>query len=143
MVKSDFNFFHPLRVRYAEIDIQGVVFNGHYLTYFDIGITEYLRTLSYDYKTQQKRTGTDFHVVKATVEYKIPIRYDQEIEVHVRVGRIGRSSVTFILAIYPKEGDTLLSRGEVVWVNTNQTTHKSTPVPEDFRALVEAYEKSE
>ncbi|MGB0383421.1 MAG: acyl-CoA thioesterase [Ardenticatenaceae bacterium] len=142
MAKSDFNFKHTLRVRYSEIDIQGVVFNAHYLTYFDVGITEYLRALGYDYNTQIERTGTDFHVVKSTIEYKIPIRYDQVIEIHVRVARIGRSSVTFNFEIYPKERDTLLSRGEVVWVNTHQSTHKSTPVPEDFRALVEAHQKT-
>lgn len=140
MNKSDFNFFFPLRVRYSEIDVQGVVYNAHYLTYFDIGITEYLRSLPYDYNNQEQRTGTDFHVVKAVVEYKVPIRYDDEIEIYVRVARIGRSSVTFQFAIYPQEGDKLLSTGEVIWVNTNQSTHKSTAVPEDFRALVEMRE---
>ncbi len=141
MAKSEFNFHYPIRVRYSEIDVQGVVFNAHYLTYFDVGITEYLRHLEYDYNTQEERTGTDFHVVKSTVEYKVPIRYDTELEVYVRVARIGRSSVTYCFEIYAKEKDILFSSGEVIWVNTNQTTHKSTPVPEDFRALVEAFEK--
>lgn len=141
MAKAEFNFHYPIRVRYSEIDVQGVVFNAHYLTYFDVGITEYLRNLAYDYNTQQARTGTDFHVVKSTVEYKVPIRYDTELEVYVRVARIGRSSVTYHIELYAKEGDTLFSSGEVIWVNTNQTTHKSTPVPEDFRALVEGFEK--
>ena len=45
MQQSDFRFSCPLRVRWAEADPQGIVFNGHYLTYADVGITEYFRAL--------------------------------------------------------------------------------------------------
>ena len=45
MAYTEFTFFHPLRVRWAEVDMQSVVFNGHYLTYFDVAITEYWRSL--------------------------------------------------------------------------------------------------
>ncbi|MGA7330074.1 MAG: thioesterase family protein [Rhodomicrobium sp.] len=93
--RSEFWFFFPLRVRYAEVDQQGIVFNAHYLTYFDVGITEYFRALGYDYTSQPARTGTDFHVVKSLVEYKAPVRFDEEIEVAVRTARLGRTSLTF------------------------------------------------
>ena len=43
--RDDFRFFHPLRVRWAEVDPQGIVFNGNYLTYADVAITEYFRAL--------------------------------------------------------------------------------------------------
>ena len=138
MQKSDFAFFFPFRVRYAEIDGQGVVFNAHYLTYFDTAITEFMRHLGYDYMGQVDRTGEDFHLVKSLVEYKAPIRFDAEIEVHVRVARIGRSSLTFELAIFPKNDDQVLSTGEIVWVNTDQNTHKTVPVPRDLIALLDA-----
>jgi acyl-CoA thioester hydrolase len=48
MAKSDFKFFYPIRVRYAETDLQGIVFNAHYLTYFDTAIYEYLRDLPFE-----------------------------------------------------------------------------------------------
>ena len=72
MARSDFRYFHPFRVRYAEVDGQGVVFNAHYLTYYDTAITEYLYELGYDYIGAVKETGEDYHLVKSVVEYKAP-----------------------------------------------------------------------
>jgi len=132
MAKSDFKFFFPLRVRYAETDAQGIVFYAHYLTYFDTAINEYLRYLPFNYIEHVRNTGTDFHVIKVVVEFFAPSHFDDEIEVHVRTGRIGRSSMTFLIEIFPKNGETALVKGEVVWVNTDQKAHKSVPLPEEL-----------
>ena len=88
MSREQFWFFHPFRVRYSEIDGQGVVFNAHYLTYFDTTITEYFRALGYDQFADAKATGIDFHVVKSVIEYKAPVLFDWELEVGARVARI-------------------------------------------------------
>jgi acyl-CoA thioester hydrolase len=135
MTRDRFRFFHPFRVRYSEIDGQGVLFNAHYLTYYDTAITEYFRALGYDQYADAKASGVDFHVVKALVEYKAPIRFDWELDVGVRVGRIGNSSLTFELAIFRKGEDAVLATGEVVWVNTDQTTHRPAPIPAATRQL--------
>jgi len=132
MAKSDFKFFFPLRVRYAETDLQGIVFNSHYLTYFDTAIYEYFRDLSFDYIEHVKQTGNDFHVVKVLIEFYGPSHFDDEIEVYVRTGRIGRSSLTFLIEIYAKNSETTLVKGEVVWVNTDQQSHKSSQLPEEL-----------
>ena len=105
MARSEFSFFFPFRVRYAEVDGQMIVFNAHYLTYFDTAITEFFRVLPYDYQGQVERTGEDYHTVKTLVEYYAPIRFDDEIEVGVRSARIGRSSLTFGLEIHAKGRD--------------------------------------
>src|SRR4051812_24174408 len=89
MSRDQFWFFFPFRVRYSEIDGQGVVFNAHYLTYFDTSITEYFRALGYDQYADSRKTGIDFHVVKSLIEYKAPVLFDWELEVGVRVARIG------------------------------------------------------
>lgn len=136
MTRDHFRFFQPFRVRYSEIDGQGVVFNAHYLTYFDTSITEYFRSLGYDQVADARRTGVDFHVVRALVEYKGPIRFDQEIEVGTRVGRIGTTSLTFEFAIFPKGGEPALATGEIVWVNTDQAAHRPVPVPQALRDLI-------
>ena len=141
MARAEFNFHFPFRVRYSEIDGQKVVFNAHDLTYFDTAITEYFRTLGYDYMGQVERTGTDFHTVRTLVEYKRPILFDDDIEVHVRTARIGRSSIGFALEIHTKGGEDLYASGEVVWVNTDQSTHKSAAVPEELITLLEGFEK--
>jgi acyl-CoA thioester hydrolase len=141
MQRNAYSFFHPLRVRYAEIDLQGVVFNAHYLTYFDTAITEYLRDTGYSYKTLFTSRGLDFHLVKATVEFLRPIVFDLLIEIGVRVSRIGTSSITFAPAIFAqdqndqKDQPECLAKGEIVWVCAKVGTHKSHPLPPDFVAL--------
>lgn len=136
MSREQFWFFHPFRVRYSEIDGQGVVFNAHYLTYFDTAITEYFRALGYDQYADAKKTGIDFHIVKSLIEYKAPILFDQEIDVGARVARIGNSSLAFELAIFLKGGTDVLITGEVVWVYTNQQTHRPVAIPASMRELI-------
>ena len=140
--RADFRFRHPLRVRYAEIDGQGVAYNSHYLTWYDIGITEYLRAIGYDYPLGgDPETGCDFHLVKAVVEFRAPILYDEEIDICIRTRRIGRTSVTFDPAIYlAGADDDLRATGEIVWVNTHQQTHKTEPVPGKLIDAVAAFE---
>lgn len=116
------------------------MFNAHYLTYYDTAITEYFRALPYDYLNQVKTTGTDFHTVRTVVDYKAPIRFDQEIDVGVRTARLGRSSLNFALAIFTRNSDALLASGEVVWVNTDQAARKSAPIPQALRELLRLWE---
>lgn len=133
MSREQFWFFFPFRVRYSEIDGQGVVFNAHYLTYFDTSITEYFRALGYDQYADSRKTAIDFHVVKSLIEYKAPVLFDWEIEVGARVARIGNSSLTFELAIFRNGGTDALVTGEIVWVYTDQKTHRPVPIPKSIR----------
>ena len=133
--RDQFRFFHPFRVRYSEIDGQGVLFNAHYLTYYDTAITEFFRALGYDQYADAQKSGVDFHVVKAVVEYKAPIRFDWDLDVGARVAKIGNSSMTFELAIFRKDESDLLATGEIVWVNTDQTTHRPVPISPAPREL--------
>jgi acyl-CoA thioester hydrolase len=132
---------YPLRVRYSEVDCQGVVFNANYLMYFDTTITEYFRALGYDQPADAKKTGVDFHVVKSLIEYKAPVRFDEEIDVGARVARIGNSSLSFELAIFLKGGTDALVTGEIVWVYTNQETHRPVPIPAWIRDLIAKRER--
>src|SRR6185436_6079949 len=117
MARADFKFSHPMRVRWAEVDRQGIVFNAHYLMYFDVAITEYYRALGYPYPQGLAQHGTDLFVKKAEVEYQASAGYDDEIEVCVRVARLGRSSLEFQLELY--RADQLLVGGKVVYVNAD------------------------
>ncbi len=137
MKRADYKFFFPFRVRYSEIDGQMIVYNAHYLTYFDTAITEYCRILSFDFVGEKEKTGQDFHTVKALVEYRAPIFFDDEIEVGVRTSRIGNSSLTFSLGIFRLQQSELLSSGEVVWVNADQASRKAAPVPHTLATKIE------
>jgi acyl-CoA thioester hydrolase len=90
-------------------------------------------------KADAKKTGVDFHVVKSLVEYKAPVRFDEEIEVGARVARIGNSSLVFELTILKDRIDALAT-GEIVWVYTSQQTHRPVPIPESIRAIIAARE---
>lgn len=140
MARSDFRFSWPTRVRYSEMDNQGIVFNAHYLTYFDTAITEYIVAIGLDYEGEVKASNHDYHAVRAVVEWKAPIGKREDIEVFVRPGRIGRTSLTFTFEIHPAGKEDLRTTGEVVWVYTNQETHQSAPLPESLLGLIEAYE---
>ena len=143
MARSEYNFFQRFRVRYSEIDGQGIVFNAHYLTYYDCAITEYFRSLPYDYKSETESSGIDFHTVRSLVEYSAPVYFDEEIDVCVKVGRIGRSSIRFDFEVHGKDADDLRTTGEIVWVYTNQTTHKTEAVDERLVGLMIARDGEE
>ncbi|MCP1745778.1 acyl-CoA thioesterase [Bradyrhizobium japonicum] len=141
MSRENFWFFHPFRVRYSEIDGQGVVFNAHYLTYFDTTITEYFRALGFDQYADAQASGIDFYVVKSLIEYKAPVRFDWELDVGARVARIGNSSLVFELAIFLKDGTDALVTGEIVWVYTHQETHRPVTIPASMRAMIATRER--
>ena len=141
LARSDFRFQFPFRIRYAETDAQGIVFNAHYLTFFDTAIYEYFRALPFDFVNYVERTGHDFHTVHVSLDFIRPARFDDQIEVFVKADKIGRSSLTFLLEIHLQGEDDPLIRGRVVWVNTDQQTRQSTPLPTDLIEKIPALEK--
>lgn len=140
MAREEFRFTHRLRVRWAEVDRQGIVFNGHYLTYFDVGITEYYRALGYPYPDGLAQHGTDLYVRKAEVEYHASAEYDDEVDVCVRVERLGRSSFDFRVEIY--RADQLLVGGKVIYVNADPVARKSASLPDFLRNAIKAFEQT-
>ena len=107
----------PLRVRWAEVDLQAVVFNGHYLTYADVCATEYWRAIGVPYPAGFAELGIDAFVRKATVEYRAPARYDDELLVCGRMARLGRSSANFAVAVYrAADASRTLVDAELVYV---------------------------
>ena len=87
--REDFRFINPLRVRWSEVDQQKVVFNAHYLTYFDIAITDYWRALAIPYEVSMPGLGGEPFVRKATVEFHASARLDDQLEVGLQCARIG------------------------------------------------------
>ena len=142
MSRSDFWLSHRLRVRFNEVDRQGIAHTSVHLVYFGVGLNEYFRQLDYDRFAADEEHGTGMHVVQASVGYRAPIRLDEEIDVLARIARIGRTSMTFAYEIYRAGTDELLATGEQVWVNTHRETHTAQPWPEAFRRVVRAREPS-
>ena len=136
MTRSDFQFFFPVRVRYSEIDAQGIVFYAHYLTYFDTAIYEYIRWSGFDNKKMVEESQLDFHVVKSTIEYLGPSHFDDDLEIGVAPGHIGNSSVIWQVGLFRKDEPDCLTKGEIVWVCAKLGAHRSHPLPESFLACI-------
>jgi len=138
MQRSDFRCFHRLRVRWAEVDMQKIVFNAHYLMYIDTAMADYWRALALPYEASMHALGGDLYVKKATVEYHASARLDDTLDVGMRCARVGTSSILFQAGIFT--GDRLLVSGELVYVFADPATQTSRPVPPALRALFEGYE---
>ena len=114
MKRQDFRFTDRLRVRWAEIDAQQIVFNGHYLAYFDTAVGGFWRALALPYADTMKSLGGDLFVRKATLEYLSSARYDDQLDIGVRCERVGTTSMTVVCAVF--RGDELLVHGEIIYV---------------------------
>lgn len=136
--RSDFRFFHRLRVRWAEVDLQKIVFNAHYLMYFDTAIADYWRALALPYETSMQSLNGDLYVKKATVEFHASARLDDQLDVAIKCSRIGTSSILFTGAIFRSEE--LLISCELIYVFADPATQTSKPVPAAFREILLAYE---
>ncbi|TXI58605.1 MAG: YbgC/FadM family acyl-CoA thioesterase [Limnohabitans sp.] len=141
MKRQDFRFAHRLRVRWVEVDMQQIVFNGHYLMYFDTAVTDYWRSLAMPYAATMHQLGGDLYVKKASVEYHASAEMDDFLEVCMRCDRIGNSSMTFVGAIF--RGDELLITSELVYVYADPVAKKSQAIAPALRDLLESYERGE
>jgi len=144
MQRQDFRFFHRLRVRWAEVDMQKIVFNAHYLMYFDTAISDYWRALGLPYVEAMQQLGGDLYVKKASLEYAGSAQFDDRLQLGLRCARIGNSSMTFEGGCFADArsgaGDTPLVRCELIYVFADPLTQTSRPVPPLLRRLLTDYE---
>src|SRR5215813_13823308 len=126
MAFADYRLRVPLRVRWAEADMQGVVFNGHYLTYCDVAVTEYWRAIGLKYPQDLLAVGSDMFVRKATVEYFAGAHYDDELFICARAAQLGRSSLRFVLELFRQDAHaSALIAAELIYVNADPKAKKS------------------
>ena len=138
MQRSEFRLLDRLRVRWAEIDAQQIVFNAHYLMYFDTAVAAYWRAMAMPYAQTMSALGGDLFVRKATLDYTGSARYDDVLDVGIRCGRIGNSSMTLTGAVFRQ--DRLLVSGELVYVFADAKAQRPLPVPPVLRDAVQAFE---
>lgn len=134
--------FHPfryyLRVRYGECDAQKVVFNSRYSDYVDVSINEFLRAAGiFD---ELVYGHLDFQLVKQTVEWKAPARFDQVLELSILVRHLGNTSFTlateFRIAGVGAD-DRLIVTVETVYVLVDAKTLTKMPLPDHVRAALQ------
>jgi acyl-CoA thioester hydrolase len=135
-VKPPFKKSARTRVGFSDTDAQGIVYYGRYNPYFDLARVEYLRSLDL---LHRRRSG-DFVMRANDVEYFAPAVFDDEIEVHVRVSRIGRTSVTFSFEAYRMPDDALMVTAHQTLVYVDFAERRACPVPDDYKDTVIAFE---
>jgi acyl-CoA thioester hydrolase len=123
-------FVHHIRPRYAEVDAQGVVFNSHWLTYFDESQTRFFEALGLRPKVAFF-TDFDVMVVKAVIEWEGPAGFDDDVAIAVRVPRLGNAS--FDLEYTATCNDVPACVGVITYVSVVPGTHDSTPIPTGIR----------
>jgi acyl-CoA thioester hydrolase len=135
--KPPFGFAVYTRVGFSDTDAQGVVYYGRYLPYFDLARTEYQRRI-----TRLDAPGCELVLRAQTVEYHAPARFDDLLEVFVRVARVGRSSLTWELAAYKLLGDDdqLMTTASQTQVLIDRVTRVPQPIPDPFRTSIASVE---
>ena len=124
-------FTHHIRPRYAEVDAQGVVFNAHWLTYFDESQTRFFEAIGLNPK-EAFFTHFDVMVVKAVLEWEGPAGFDDDVAITVRVPRLGTSS--FDIEYRARCNGKPACFGTITYVSVIPGTHDSTPIPEEIRS---------
>lgn len=142
MAKSDFKFHTSLRVRWSECDAQGIAYMGSYMDYLEVAQAEYYRNLGFSLYHLADRGYFDTASVKATLEFKAPVRLDDMVEVYTRISRIGTTSIATDTEIYRQDSDLLLLQAQVINVGYDAKQEVSKRVPDDMRTLISHFEKT-
>ena len=136
--RPPFRFAHRSRVGFDETDAQGIVYYGRYMPYFDRARVEYLRFLSL---LHAHGDDGDFVMRAQEVAYHAPARFDDELEVYVRIARIGSSSVGWDFAAYDVASGALLATARQTMVHVDAESRRPAPVPDAYRTRVAQFER--
>src|SRR5579863_4460692 len=128
-------FRYYLRVRYGECDAERVVFNPRWADYVDIGSTEYFRALGFG---EALATGAlDYQLVKLTLEWKAPARFDQVVELSIYTTHLGNTSFTVVTEFRIAGEGQVTCKAETVYVNVDSKTLTKLPLSSEVRAALE------
>jgi acyl-CoA thioester hydrolase len=136
---SDYHFYHPIEVRYGDLDPQGHVNNAKHLTYFEQARLYYWINMGLFAKDQ---SFLELGVILADIHitYLEPIYHGQNIKVGVRVARLGNKSMTWEQNIVDTDTGRELTKGEVIVVAYDYVAQKTIPIPPDWRGKIIKFE---
>ena len=129
-MSEEYAFSVRTRVAFSDTDAQGVVYYGRYSPYFDLARAEWLRSLG----LLHRDTFGEFVMRANDVEYFAPARFDDELEIRVRVSKIGRTSVTFEFAAFKTADDSLLATAHQTLVLIDPQARRPIEIQVDYRA---------
>jgi acyl-CoA thioester hydrolase len=137
--KPPFKYSALARVWFSDTDAQGIVYYGRYLPYFDHARVEYHRHLGRDFRL----AGAEFVMRASTVEYHAPARFDDLLEIFVRLARVGRTSATYEHAAYRVEDDALMVTASQTLVLVDLAERMAVQIPDEFRQRMHDFERDD
>ena len=135
--KPPFKYASFMRVGFSDTDAQGIVYYGRYLPYFDLARVEYHRHLDLLEKALREE---QFVMRASSVEYLAPARFDDLIEVFIRMKRVGRTSATYECAAYRVEDDVLMVTATQTLVFIDLEERRALPIPAWYRDAIRGFE---
>jgi acyl-CoA thioester hydrolase len=135
--KPPFKYSAYTRVGFSDTDAQGIVYYGRYLPYFDMARVEYHRHLD---MLPREQAEHEFVMRASALEFFAPARFDDLLEVFIRVSRIGRTSITYDGEAYRVDDDLLLVSARQTLVLVDLDERRPYPIPDEFKARVRAFE---
>ncbi|XDD42711.1 acyl-CoA thioesterase [Leptospira sp. WS60.C2] len=133
MTREDNLFQYSIRVRYSEVDSQGIVFNANYLNFLDVAITEYFRARGISYSEFLETYKLDFHVIQSLIDYRNGAKFDEVLEIQLEPSY--QSSKVF-WKFQMKIGEKEICSGTLTYITVSHVTKKIVKLPEEVTALL-------
>ncbi len=133
-------FVFPVSVRFSDTDANKHVFFANYLTYFDMALMAYIKAVGYSFD-RFLQNDLNLYYVEALTQFKESAYFDEVLDVYAKIDRFGTTSFTGNFVIYENKARRLVNSGYLTTVIVDVNTEKPTPIPQEFKDAVEAFEK--
>jgi len=137
---NEFRFYHPVEIRYGDLDPQGHVNNAKHLTYFEQARVAYLIELGL-FTKDQSFMEIGVILADAHITYLEPIQFGQEVRVGVHISKLGNKSMTWMQNIVDAKTGKELAKGEVVMVTYDYRAGKTIPIPQEWMEKITTFER--
>lgn len=134
-----YNFFHPIEIRYGDLDPQGHVNNARYLTYFEQARISYIQHLGLWTPGDFSKIGIILASVR--VDFRAPVLFGQDVHAAVRVTRLGNKSLDMEYRLVDAANGEVLAEAASVLVAYEYQTARTIPIPSEWRSTITAFER--
>ncbi|RLA38192.1 MAG: hypothetical protein DRR03_01035 [Gammaproteobacteria bacterium] len=132
-------FSYPVQVRFADTDAQAHVYFSNYLVYCDEALSAYMHAIGYPWARLVEQ-GIELFFVDTGFQFKGSARFEERLDVHARIARLGRTSLTAEMTVCRADGGDVIGTGFITAVMVNPEDRTPAPIPQPFRDAVAAYE---
>ncbi|MCJ7724089.1 MAG: acyl-CoA thioesterase [Anaerolineales bacterium] len=136
---AEFRFFHPVEVRYDDLDPQGHLNNAKYLTYFEQARIHYLIHLGL-FKDGGSFMDVGIILADAHVTFLSIVRWEQDVRIGVRISRLGNKSMDSEYLMVDGGTNQELASGSSVLVAYDYRKGKTIPIPNEWRGIIVNFE---